>query len=174
MDKTQEWEEDEIELLKLHYNTKSNDELSLMFTPRGKYSIYKKAYSLGLRKDKSIEFTNRSNARKGCLAPKWNGGQRHTKKGYKQIQAPLHPRADSSGYVMEHILVFEQATGITVPLGVCVHHINGIKDDNRIENLCAMTNSAHTIMHHVGLKRSDETRRKISDQAKNRNKNRRI
>lgn len=167
----QKWTQEEVELLRKSYNAKTNGELLLMFKPRSKLSIYKKAYSLGLRKDKATEFANRSAAKKGCLASNWNGGKRYTNKGYKQVLAQTHPRADSSGYVMEHIIVFEQATGINVPLGVCVHHINGNKDDNRIENLCIMTNAAHTIMHHVGLNRSDETRRKISDKAKKRNKN---
>lgn len=76
---------------------------------------------------------------------------------------PNHKRADSSGYVMEHIVVYEKESGIEIPDGCCIHHLNGIKNDNRIENLCMMTNSAHTVFHHTGAKRSNETKKKISE-----------
>ena len=39
---------------------------------------------------------------------------------------------------------------------------NGIKDDNRIENLVIMTNAEHTRLHHLGAKRSEEACRNIS------------
>ena len=53
-------------------------------------------------------------------------------------------RAQSNGYVREHILVWEQTHGQPLPEGWAVHHLNGIKDDNRAENLAAMSKSGHT------------------------------
>lgn len=134
-----------------------------LFPNKSPNSVYKKAYKLGLRKSKDIKFLNMSNARKREKASNWKGGVRTTSKGYKQILMPEHKRADATGYVMEHIVVYESATGIEVPDGCCIHHLNGIKSDNRIENLCMMTNSAHTVFHHTGARRGDDTRRKISE-----------
>lgn len=143
------WSETETSILVNNYNSVSNDELYKLLPGKTPLAIYKKAYSLGLKKDKKINFLNRSNARKGEKGSKWNGGISHTRKGYKLILKPEHPRADSRGYVLEHIYVFEKETGIQIPKGCCIHHINGIKDDNRISNLCMMTHSAHTTMHNL-------------------------
>ena len=88
------------------------------------------------------------------------------KKGYVLIQMPAHPRADSSGRVFEHIVVWETTHNAKVPRGCVIHHINGIKDDNRPENLQLLTASEHTILHNSLRKLSDETKYKISEKAK--------
>lgn len=55
--------------------------------------------------------------------------------GYMLIQCPNHPRARSDGYVAEHLLVMEKYLGRPVTSDETVHHKNGIRDDNRLENL---------------------------------------
>lgn len=50
-------------------------------------------------------------------------------------------------YVREHRHVWEQANG-PIPEKWQVHHLNGIKTDNRIENLVAMSNADHHRDHH--------------------------
>ncbi len=160
------WTDDEVATLLMWYGAVSNEQLRVLLPNKSPLAIYKKAYKMGLRKSAEIEFLNRSEARKGEKAPNWNGGVRTTKAGYRQILCPGHQRADSSGYVMEHILVWERATCIPVPKYCCIHHLNGIKDDNRIENLCMMEHTAHTVFHHTGAKRSEETRKRISERKK--------
>lgn len=46
-----------------------------------------------------------------------------------------HPRAGQNGYVFEHILVMEDILGRHLVAGETVHHLNGLRDDNRSENL---------------------------------------
>ena len=68
--------------------------------------------------------------------PNWRGGLTRHKAGYILKRAPDHPRQGSnSGYVFEHILVMESILGRYLYPGETVHHKNGVKDDNRPENL---------------------------------------
>lgn len=66
--------------------------------------------------------------------------------GYVKIYAPTHPLADSTGRVYEHRMVVHDA-GIAIPIGSEVHHINGDRADNRLENLEVLSRDAHR-QHH--------------------------
>lgn len=74
----------------------------------------------------------------------WKGGRMVEKDGYIRIYKPDHPRGKRKGYVAEHILVWEQVHNCFLPKGWVIHHLNGIKTDNRPENLIAMKRSEHT------------------------------
>ena len=163
------WSAEEISILVENYNKVSNAELQKLIPDKSPQGIYKKAYKMGLRKSPEAEFLNRSAAKKGDKGANWKGGKRTTSGGYRQVLMPEHPRADKSGYVMEHILVWEDATGVSVPENCCIHHLNGDKTDNRIQNLCMMLHKAHTVFHHTGAKRTSETKAKISEARRKRN-----
>lgn len=100
-------------------------------------------------------------------------GRKRTRHGYIACCVKTHPYAGRDGYVFEHRLVLEQKHGEYILPGFDVHHINGTKDDNRPENLQILKHADHTRKTHIGLKRSLETRRKLSEWAKERFKDRR-
>jgi hypothetical protein len=55
--------------------------------------------------------------------------------GYVRIYLPEHPNARSEGTVFEHTLVMSERLGRPLFPDEQVHHKNGIRDDNRDENL---------------------------------------
>ncbi len=78
-----------------------------------------------------------------CCQPKgpancsWKGGRIRTTQGYILAYAPDHPHATGTGYIPEHRLVMEKIKGrylLPAP-DETVHHKNGIRDNNRPENL---------------------------------------
>lgn len=64
-----------------------------------------------------------------------NGEGNVSKQGYRRITHPNHPNAQSSGIILEHILVMSEHLNRPIQKGETVHHINGDRLDNRIENL---------------------------------------
>ena len=75
--------------------------------------------------------------------------------GYIMRKAPYHPFANSRGYVPEHRLVMENQIGrYLTPRKELVHHINGIRDDNRIENL-RLTNPKDHARGHIGSRNNN-------------------
>ena len=90
--------------------------------------------------------TCKSCARKGERNNFWKGGRYQSPVGYVYIYKPEHPRAVKyhGNYVPEHHLSWEKANGRYVPEGQIIHHLNGVKDDNRPENLMALDKKYHS------------------------------
>ena len=79
--------------------------------------------------------------------PHWKNGRYTNSKGYVLIYKPEHPNAYRL-YVPEHRLVVEEELGRYLTTEEIVHHINGIKHDNRSENLWVFDRKEHRAMHH--------------------------
>jgi hypothetical protein len=66
----------------------------------------------------------------------WKGG-RIISRGYARVWV------SKRRYVSEHRMIWEKINNKNLPNGWIVHHLNGIKTDNRPENLFAMDRSKH-------------------------------
>jgi len=70
-----------------------------------------------------------------------NGYSKNRKKtlkdshGYIKIFKPEHPNANKIGYVKEHVFVMSEHLGRKIENQETIHHKNGIRHDNRLENL---------------------------------------
>lgn len=86
----------------------------------------------------------------------WKGGIVKHEKGYTLIRKPNHPFCKGNGYIFEHRWVVEQHIGRYLKVNEIIHHINGIKNDNRLENLVITNNTEHCHKydaHHPGVNR---------------------
>jgi hypothetical protein len=74
---------------------------------------------------------------KGAKSHLWKGGKRVTPKGYVVVHCPDHHsiKFGDRRYVLEHRLVMEEHLSRPLEANEFVHHKNGIRHDNRIENL---------------------------------------
>jgi hypothetical protein len=74
-------------------------------------------------------------SRVGVSGANWQGGRQKRKTGYVLLYKKGHPNSDKTHHIAEHIYIMSEHIGRPLIKGETVHHKNGIRDDNRIENL---------------------------------------
>ena len=78
------------------------------------------------------------------LNANWKGGYKQWD-GYIRIRCPEHPYVAVDGYLPQHRLVMEEHIGRYLLPNEHVHHIDGDKSNNKIENLELLSpNNHHT------------------------------
>ena len=88
--------------------------------------------------DAEIEIEKRPSRLTGVAAPNWRGGEHITGKGYAAVRITAdHPFAEmrNGGYVLKHRYVMAEQLGRPLRPDESVHHMNGDRLDNRLENL---------------------------------------
>lgn len=84
----------------------------------------------------------------------WRGG-RFNRKGYWHVLRPEHHFANSRGYICEHRLAWETKNKAILLPWAEAPHINGIKDDNRPENIQVMSKRQHSQLEQQIRRRSN-------------------
>ena len=80
----------------------------------------------------------------------WNNGLNFTEHGYVRVRVGKdHPLADPNGYAYVHKLVMVAAIGRNLEPDELIHHRNGVKTDNRLENLELTTRAEPTRPHNL-------------------------
>ena len=67
--------------------------------------------------------------------------------GYVHVYVPDHPYSDCRGYKQEHRLLMENKLKRYLSDNEIVHHLNHVKDDNRVSNLSLMDRIDHAREH---------------------------
>lgn len=84
---------------------------------------------------------------KGKNNPRWKGGEFYTSHGYIMVQLkpdnPFYSMVNKNGYIYQHRYLMAKHLNRPLEKHEVVHHKNGIRDDNQIENLALLSNGSH-------------------------------
>lgn len=81
--------------------------------------------------------------------PSWNDGRYVDNDGYIHISKPDHPHTHGKGFVLEHRLVMEKEIGRFLKRDEVVHHKDGCRSNNAIENLQLFDKNGDHLRHEL-------------------------
>ena len=91
---------------------------------------------------------------------RWKPGGSVASNGYVKVRVGKgHPLADTNGYAYEHHVIWCAAGNLRPAGGQILHHRNGDRTDNRVENLELMTRGEHNAHHLASRRRCAKTGR---------------
>ena len=102
--------------------------------PTGKYERTEEWKKRVYSQERNKRIADALKGNKNCL-----GKQNAKKEGFWYSKG--YKRIGRKG-LFEHRVIWEHANGI-IPTGYEIHHLNGIRDDNRVENLQLLSKSEH-------------------------------
>lgn len=109
---------------------------------------------------------SRKNRPKASEQHRWKAGSRVCSTGHVKVRVGKgHPLGDPNGWAYEHTVVWVSAGNDRPKPGDVLHHVNGDKTDNRIENLQVMSRAAHNRLHNAEKGRCAKTGRLIGKKA---------
>jgi len=124
---------DEKKCLELYNKGLSKNKIRILF------GVHERIILAVLTKN-GVQIRSGHSYQHGSTHSSWKGGRRYSK-GYVEIYTPEHPYRKKNRTVSEHRLVMEESLGRYLLPTEVVDHKNGIKDDNRVENLRLFQNN---------------------------------
>ena len=100
------------------------------------------------------------NHARGAAQHRWNDGRMVATTGYAKLRVGRgHPLADRNGFAYEHLVVWVAAGYQRPDPNQVLHHRNGNRLDNRIENLEVLSRAQHNREHLRTRRRDPKTGR---------------
>lgn len=116
--------------------------------------FYKECERAKMLNDKMVLSSRKAGYEKtrGAKNRNWKGGRVIAPSGYVWVRSYDHPCRNKFGFVAEHRLIMEKKIGRYLKSKEQVHHINGIKNDNRPENLMLFKDQRSHRRYHAKIR----------------------
>ena len=126
----------------------------------------KKAMALGVDVSELTDGRGKGQHASSGQHYRWNNRKMLDSQGYVIVRVgKTHPLADLNGYVREHVLVVvsSESPGASLllrhPREFVIHHENGNRQDNRLDNLTVMARADHNRLHNQTCRARDDNGR---------------
>jgi hypothetical protein len=106
-----------------------------------------KAFDIATKLNLSLCIVNKHIRKHNIKIQRYHKGFTKTSNGYILVFNPDHPNARKHGYVSQHVLLMSEKIGRALNDNEVVHHIDGNKSNNNMDNLELMAKFDHKSFH---------------------------